>query len=192
MLIPKSPSGLFDAPVRDMVNALNFSGQSIGASGLLVSVIACILHKGAPLPADDKKAARLVNAHITKYRRILDECLSDGCLVRLPTGEIWAPIVAKFRPHRRGRPPRSDRAPINAATREAVLTKTSGKCVYCAVVLVVGSGCQASFEVDHVLPVVLGGSDDIANLVPACRRCNQSKRARTALVFLSGKEAQHG
>ena len=31
--------------------------------------------------------------------------------------------------------------------------------------------------VDHVVPVVLGGGHELANLVPACQRCNYSRGA---------------
>lgn len=34
---------------------------------------------------------------------------------------------------------------------------------------------EVTLEVDHVMPVVLGGSDDQSNLVTACRDCNGSK-----------------
>jgi 5-methylcytosine-specific restriction endonuclease McrA len=32
--------------------------------------------------------------------------------------------------------------------------------------------------IDHVFPVALGGTNDIANLVTACRACNLTKGAR--------------
>ena len=31
---------------------------------------------------------------------------------------------------------------------------------------------------DHVIPKARGGTDDLANLVPACRACNSAKRDR--------------
>lgn len=31
---------------------------------------------------------------------------------------------------------------------------------------------------DHVIPIVLGGTDDIDNIVPACQSCNSKKQAR--------------
>jgi 5-methylcytosine-specific restriction endonuclease McrA len=31
---------------------------------------------------------------------------------------------------------------------------------------------------DHILPVALGGSSRLSNLVPACARCNYSRQAR--------------
>jgi 5-methylcytosine-specific restriction endonuclease McrA len=44
-----------------------------------------------------------------------------------------------------------------------------GKCCYC--------GTGGKLEVDHVLPLSLGGLDDASNIAPACRRCNASKNA---------------
>ena len=49
-------------------------------------------------------------------------------------------------------------------------------CVYC--------GFKPSAEdepltLDHVMPRSRGGSDEVENLVPACRSCNSSKGART-------------
>ena len=52
--------------------------------------------------------------------------------------------------------------------RERVLA-SSPACVYC--------GRQAD-TVDHVLPVRLGGTSILDNLVPACRRCNLSRGAK--------------
>lgn len=37
---------------------------------------------------------------------------------------------------------------------------------------------------DHVLPLARGGSDDIDNIVPACRSCNSSKNAKTLTQML--------
>lgn len=37
---------------------------------------------------------------------------------------------------------------------------------------------------DHKLPLIRGGTDDVANIVPACSPCNARKRARTANEFL--------
>lgn len=42
-------------------------------------------------------------------------------------------------------------------------------CVYC------GGPAQT---MDHVIPRAIGGPDDPANLLPACRSCNGSKSAR--------------
>ena len=48
-------------------------------------------------------------------------------------------------------------------------------CVYC------GNAAQA---IDHIIPVVEGGSDRWDNLAPICRDCNSAKRTRSLLEVL--------
>ena len=50
-------------------------------------------------------------------------------------------------------------------------------CVYC--------GSSGAMTVDHIVPLARGGTDDIGNIVPACRSCNSKKNARTAVEFLA-------
>jgi 5-methylcytosine-specific restriction endonuclease McrA len=55
-------------------------------------------------------------------------------------------------------------------TRAAILTRDSHRCHYC--------GGKAT-TIDHVLPLERGGTNDPANLVAACGRCNYSKQEKT-------------
>lgn len=49
-------------------------------------------------------------------------------------------------------------------------------CVYC--------GTESGLlEIEHIVPVVRGGSDDITNLTLACKTCNSKKRTKTAAEF---------
>lgn len=41
-----------------------------------------------------------------------------------------------------------------------------------------GCGRKTKLEVDHVVPLTHGGSNDITNLQPLCRSCNASKNAK--------------
>jgi 5-methylcytosine-specific restriction endonuclease McrA len=43
-------------------------------------------------------------------------------------------------------------------------------CAYC--------GSNEKISVDHVLPIKMGGLDEISNIVPACHKCNCSKGAK--------------
>jgi 5-methylcytosine-specific restriction endonuclease McrA len=43
----------------------------------------------------------------------------------------------------------------------------------------------ASETWDHLLPVSRGGDNSINNKVPSCYRCNQTKRSRTEMEFVS-------
>jgi 5-methylcytosine-specific restriction endonuclease McrA len=70
----------------------------------------------------------------------------------------------------------------NSATwkrlRQQILARDLWICAYC--------GADAT-EVDHVLPVKHGGSDDESNLTASCVRCNRSKGIKSR----PGR-AQHG
>jgi hypothetical protein len=52
-----------------------------------------------------------------------------------------------------------------------VYERDGHRCRYC--------GATANLTVDHVIPRCLGGDDDAANLVVACRSCNSRKSGRT-------------
>ena len=63
---------------------------------------------------------------------------------------------------------------LRAAARRkhgaAVRERDSHKCVYCDAV--------EDLTLDHVVPLSRGGSNEVGNLVTACRTCNSSKGAR--------------
>lgn len=56
-----------------------------------------------------------------------------------------------------------------------------GCCVYC--------GEAKPLERDHKLPLTRGGTDNIVNIVPACKTCNASKGTRTAREFIERRAA---
>lgn len=55
-----------------------------------------------------------------------------------------------------------------AALRRATFAAKGRLCWWCG---------RDATTVDHVVPVVLGGATVLANLVPACARCNYSRGA---------------
>jgi hypothetical protein len=66
-----------------------------------------------------------------------------------------------------------DRATRNYAYlqhRDAVFARDNYQCVTC--------GSRQNLTLDHIVPVSLGGSGDIANLQTMCRSCNSRKGAR--------------
>ena len=54
-------------------------------------------------------------------------------------------------------------------------------CAYC--------GEKRPLERDHKVPLARGGTDDITNILPACRLCNASKGKLTATEFLAKRAA---
>jgi hypothetical protein len=74
---------------------------------------------------------------------------------------------------RRRRRPDSRRIPIPTAVRRHVYARDGHTCVYCA-----RRGRRVLLTIDHVFPVALGGTNEVSNLVTACRPCNLTKGAR--------------
>jgi 5-methylcytosine-specific restriction endonuclease McrA len=66
------------------------------------------------------------------------------------------------------------------ALRKAVFATKGRFCWWCG---------QPAGTVDHVLPVVLGGGHELANLVPACKRCNYSRGAAVGNRLRGGRPA---
>jgi hypothetical protein len=56
------------------------------------------------------------------------------------------------------------------AIRAAVYAKCEGHCAYCGHAITMDQ-----MQIDHVHPRVAGGPDDIENMVPSCRYCNNYK-----------------
>lgn len=67
--------------------------------------------------------------------------------------------------------------------REAVYAKYDGHCAYCGRAIDI-----KDMQVDHFHPlrawgIEEAGTDDISNLMPACRMCNHYKRANSLETF---------
>lgn len=58
--------------------------------------------------------------------------------------------------------------PVGAVTKEDFARLHLLPCVYC--------GVTPSFGVDHVVPFIRGGTNEIDNLAPACFSCNCRKK----------------
>lgn len=67
----------------------------------------------------------------------------------------------------------AERKPISKKLRFEIFKRDGFKCQYCG-----KSAPDVVLEIDHVIPVAHGGTNDIANLVTACRECNSGKGAR--------------
>lgn len=70
------------------------------------------------------------------------------------------------------------RKALTKEQREEAYNKCKGHCAYC--------GCELEYkdmQVDHVVAVSRGGSNEIDNLLPACRQCNYDKHKKTIEGF---------
>lgn len=65
------------------------------------------------------------------------------------------------------------RRPLSLHLRLAVWRSDEYVCQHCR-----GVGSWLSLEVDHIVPIALGGSDMFENLQTLCRGCNRRKGAR--------------
>ena len=70
--------------------------------------------------------------------------------------------------------------PISRSLRTEVLF--SGPCAYC--------GDPAPTQVDHIMPRSRGGTDDRANLAPACKGCNMEKLDFTPEEYRAWREEE--
>lgn len=62
------------------------------------------------------------------------------------------------------------------AERQEKFARLGNVCYYC--------GDAKRLTVDHDIPLVRGGTDDISNILPACKSCNSRKRTLTAEEFI--------
>ncbi|MER0204117.1 MAG: HNH endonuclease [Nitrosomonas sp.] len=53
-----------------------------------------------------------------------------------------------------------------------------GLCHYCGCIVALPSEPNQSYDIDHMIPVAKGGTNDPTNLVLSCPKCNNVKRAK--------------
>ena len=66
------------------------------------------------------------------------------------------------------------RKSLSKKLRFSILVRDGHRCRYCG-----ASGEAATLVVDHIIPVVQGGTGDPENLITACQPCNAGKSGRT-------------
>jgi len=59
---------------------------------------------------------------------------------------------------------------VSQGLRFAVLDRDGFRCKYCG-----KTAGESKLEVDHVIPVTLGGDDTMDNLATSCKKCNRGK-----------------
>ena len=64
---------------------------------------------------------------------------------------------------------------ISVALRRLVIQRAADRCEYCSLSQ---AGQAATFHIDHIIPVVAGGTTTANNLALACVSCSLHKAAR--------------
>jgi len=77
---------------------------------------------------------------------------------------------------------RADAVISDPQLRQRVFSKSGFCCSAC--------GYRGALTVDHIIPVVNGGTDAEANLQGLCKRCNSSKGRRSMAEFMPNKKEQ--
>jgi 5-methylcytosine-specific restriction endonuclease McrA len=72
---------------------------------------------------------------------------------------------------------RLERVPPPQWTKHAIFYRDRGRCVICGKDLTSLIDPQSDAEYDHVVPLELGGLNDVSNLQLLCRACNRRKAA---------------
>ena len=71
-----------------------------------------------------------------------------------------------------------NRHKITKVERQQVHEKYGGHCAYCGKEIEI-----KDMQVDHMIPLRLGGADEMSNYMPACRQCNHYKRGNSLEGF---------
>lgn len=82
-------------------------------------------------------------------------------------------------PERRGKSIRGA-APITGEEWLFVMKTNDWKCFYCNTKLQ-----KNNRTIDHIIPIIKGGSNNLSNLIPCCRHCNSSKNDSDVLDWIN-------
>ncbi len=70
-----------------------------------------------------------------------------------------------------------------------VFKRDKGICQYCGISLLQNISLYFSATVDHIVSKVVGGTDDIENLVCSCRACNSMLTRKKDLKTFTGRKS---
>lgn len=121
---------------------------------------------------------------MARWFRFYNEALDDPKVQKLPPAlfkqALRDALAGKATPFSKHLRPGNDRpsAEVWIKLRRKVFERDDFTCAYCA-----KRGVR--LECDHVIPVSRGGSNELSNLVAACRPCNRRKRAKTPAEWLA-------
>lgn len=131
--------------------------------GVLATAMALVWQSGRPMldaPERDRVTANAMGCSTHRWRRIRKQLIATGHFEVRPAG-LWVPLIDLFIASFK-------REPVSRRLKQFIFDRDGEQCAYC------GSS-EGPFQIDHVIPVALGGSSAPHNLAVACRPCNLSK-----------------
>lgn len=137
---------------------------------IYLSLLVRVWETGEPLEDDDESLAAYARVSPTKFKNQFRPII--GKFFELVDGR-WCPTAGHV----------DDPASYRIGTKEfielrrKVLERDNHTCAYCR-------QRKETMQVDHIIPLIRGGSNDAENLIAACRDCNYEKKNRTAIEWL--------
>ena len=71
---------------------------------------------------------------------------------------------------------------FNKWIRDLILNREGGLCHYCSHPVAIPSLPNQTYDIDHMVPIARGGTNDPTNLVLSCSICNNKKRAKVQSI----------
>jgi hypothetical protein len=122
----------------------------------------------------ERSGAKIVyhGAKIGTVESINDPAPGGVVIFKVPDWLKASPIIKRNLVATQKRPINKPRRKgVSLSVRYDVLRRDNFQCVLCA-----ASGKDARIQIDHILPVSKGGTNDISNLRVLCFKCNHGKK----------------
>lgn len=127
--------------------------------------------------------AELKNSLLDEFNQVAKEYGFQFELIYLAKGQVlgakWShnnvkifPLNGKIKPLSKGHST-NKRNPIPSAFKHEIFKRDGFRCLECG-----ATNKNSRLEIDHILPVAQGGTDELSNLQTLCDDCNRAKSNR--------------
>lgn len=138
-----------------------FMSLTLEERGAYQTVLDMIYDRGGPIVDNDRLLAGYMGVSVRKWLAIKSVLIAKQ-KIEIVGGHVSAADFSADNLAPENRPP------LSRWLRHMVIERDGEVCAYCGHI-------PEIIEIDHVLPVALGGGDDLDNLAVSCRPCNRSK-----------------
>lgn len=123
------------------------------------------------------------NIDITLLQSVINTCIREGLFVS-DDDMFWSESFLprdKYRQKKRFIRLYETDVKLWYQIRNIVFKRDNYTCQYCG-------KRGGKLEVDHIIPISKGGTNDIENLATSCRKCNRQKYNKSAQEFIEWRE----